>query len=129
MAYDVDLNARRKRKRRRAERARMDTLPSAETERKRQRSSTFTFKNVSNERWEKCFGKWTPEVFRKAKEEQDRKKAEGQAQTAKSAAVHGDNKGAGRRMYRGFDWGLGRHIEGRSDRRQAMQELGLREAR
>ncbi len=119
----------RRRRRRTKKEMREDSLPNAGT--RQQRTSIFTFSSVTRERWEQCFGEWNPERFRQAMEEQKKKKREAAARAAQgtSAAVHGDNKGAGRRLYRGFDWGLGAHVEGRSDRKQLMKEKGLREAR
>jgi hypothetical protein len=85
------------------------------------------FDDIPRDRWEACFGKWDPERFRQAVEEQKRGKA-GLADAAASRslpAIHGDNKGPQRRMYHGFDYGLGREIHGRADRKRAMAELGV----
>ena len=92
------------------------------------RSIVVSFRDIPRDRWEKAFGKQDPEKFRRAAQEQAEAKkaaARERATEALGAAVHGDNKGAGRRLYRGFDWGLGRHIDGKGDRRRAMDAARL----
>jgi hypothetical protein len=91
------------------------------------RATTFSFRDVPRERWEAIFGPESERVerFRAALARQ--KAAGGERTPGPAPAVHGDRKGAGRRLYRGFDFGLGRMIEGRADRRRAMEELHLQE--
>lgn len=119
-------------------RARKRPVPTRNNEiltsehRRRRGSSVVTFSNVPRERWEACFGKWTPEKFRKAKAEQEAARAQAAAEAEareRSAAVFGENKGAGRRMFKPgtFDWGLGSEIKGRTHRRELMKSMGLRE--
>jgi hypothetical protein len=101
------------------------------TGRSSSRAIVVSFRDIPRDRWEMAFGKHDPEKFRQAARAQaDERKAESQERAGKSlpAAVHGDNKGAGRRLYRGFDWGLGRHIDGKGDRRRAMDAAQLRPA-
>lgn len=94
----------------------------------RSRPALFTFADVPRDRWEAAFGAWTPETFRAAKTVQDAARKAGRATTPRAAApaVHGDCKGPGRRLYRGFDYGLGQRIEGRTHRREVMRQLGVR---
>jgi len=95
------------------------------------RSVVVSFRDIPRDRWEQAFGKHDPEKFRQAARQQaEERKAEARerATEARGAAVHGDNKGMGRRMYRGFDWGLGRQIDGKGDRRRAMEAARLKPA-
>ena len=87
----------------------------------------FGFSHVPRDRWEQAFGKWTPEKLQAAVAEQKERKAAAPA-PVRAPAVHGDIKGMGRRLYRGFDVGLGREIHGKAHRRQVMAELGKVEA-
>jgi hypothetical protein len=85
----------------------------------------FNFDMISRERWAQAFGDYDPEKFRKAFAEQEERKRQSLAQSrkdAKGTAVHGDNKGAGRRMFHNvFDWGLGQVVHSRSHRRELMK--------
>lgn len=112
-------------RKRRGRRQPLTRILSAQ-DRARRGAAAFDFKDVSRDRWEQAFGPYDPEKFRRALAEQRAGKAA--VQRPRAAAVHGDNKGAGRRLYNGFDFGLGEYIHGRSDRRRCMAEAGLREA-
>jgi hypothetical protein len=117
---------------RRRERSRVSVADARPTDvpGRKARAAVFSFGSVPAENWERAFGRWTPETFRAAKAElAQRRSAERGARVpgGGAPAVHGDNKGAGRRLYRGFDYGLGCRVEGRADRRRTMQALGLRE--
>jgi hypothetical protein len=95
------------------------------------RSVVVSFRDIPRDRWEQAFGKHDPEKFRRAAREQaEARKAEARevAERPQAAAVHGDNKGTGRRMYHGFDWGLGCQIDGKGDRRRKMDAAGLKAA-
>ena len=96
-------------------------------DRKRKAGVTFSFENVSRKNWEKAFGPFDPNKFRKAKAAQDAAKKQ-DFSAPLPAAVHGDNKRAGRRLYNGFDWGLGATVQGRSHHKRLMAERNLREA-
>jgi hypothetical protein len=60
--------------------------------------------------------------------DRERKKQDGQdgQDTPRGPAIHGDIKGPGRRLYNGYDHGLGCEVHGRSDRRRKMVEIGLK---
>ena len=95
------------------------------------RSVVVSFRDIPRDRWEMAFGKHDPEKFKAAARAQleARKEAEREASARpQAAAVHGDCKGTGRRLYRGFDWGLGRQIDGKGDRRRAMDAAQLKPA-
>jgi hypothetical protein len=109
--------------------------PTIETTRGKEKSkapAVFGFQSVPRENWERAFGKFDPQKFRRAVAEQNQRKKEELSQVrdgSKAApAILGDNKGPGRRLYRGFDFGLGKVIHGRSDRRESMKAQGLVEA-
>ena len=91
-------------------------------------SKSFTFESCSKETWESIFGEWTPEKFRQAKEELEAKNADAVETEGHGVAIHGDD--AGRRMFGGFDAGLGVYIDphrARAHRREVMQAKGLTE--
>lgn len=95
------------------------------------RSVVVSFQDIPRDRWEKAFGKFDPEKFKRAvaaQKEERRTEERAAAQRPMAAAVHGDCKGAGRRLYRGFDWGLGKQIDGKGDRRRAMEAARLKPA-
>ena len=94
----------------------------------RRRKLTYSFAAVPRENWAKAFGDRTPEeqaaVFRRALEEQ-RARRQSVEPRPRATAIHGDNKGMGRRLHRGFNPGLGCFIEGRTHERAMMAKLGV----
>lgn len=101
--------------------------PKANAGRRKKGIAQFGFDSVPRDNWERAFGKWTPEKFHKALAEQRRKQETASAESAgqRAPAVHGDCKGMGRRLYRGFDYGLGVRVEGRAHRREVMKRMGV----
>ena len=91
------------------------------------RKCAVTFESCDRTKWDAIFGEWTPEKFRQAKEELEAKKNEAdECMAPHSVAIHGDD--AGRRMFGGFDSGLGVYIDphrARAHRREVMQAKGL----
>lgn len=115
---------------RRRRRVRRDTQTEIPKPRgKSNRCSIFTFNHISRERWNQSVGEWSPEKWRAALEEQKRRKGGNSGAEPMVAAVHGDNKGAGRRLYKGFNWGLGAYVESRSEEKRLMKQAGLQHAR
>jgi len=84
------------------------------------RSATFSFEAVSRERWERAFGPYDPVQFRRALAAQRRQRAK-RVHGVAAPYVHDDH------LYKGFDYGLGCHVDGRADRNRKMRALGLRE--
>ena len=112
------------------------TPPSADQRAKPGRATIKPGQHVSRSEWERIFGPETERQakFREALEKQRASREAGGDLAASGAAIHGENKGAGRRLYgsphRGvWDDGLGCQIYGRSDRARKARELGLRPAR
>lgn len=101
------------------------TLSAAKLKRRR---SMFSFQEIERDRWAKAFGVRTPEeqaaIFRAALEEQRRRKATVDVKE-RAPAVHGDIKGMGRRLYNGFNPGLGVYTHGRSHTRSVEKAMGL----
>lgn len=116
--------------RRRREAERPDAKLNAE--KLRRGRLMYSFGHVSRDRWAQAFGERTPEeqaaVFRQALAEQRARKERAEEPPRRGPAVHGDNKGPGRRLYQGFDFGLGVYVHGKAHKRAEMQRLGVVEA-
>lgn len=115
----------------RQERSRNAVLTAED--RKRTGATAVTFNEIPADRWERAFGKKSPEQLRAEREAYRREQAEKKQHEAEvqgqAFAVHGENKGAGRRLFKPgtFDIGLGTVIRGRTHRNEIMRSLGLRE--
>lgn len=87
----------------------------------------FTYEKCTQEEWDKIFGKpLTVEEFRRAKAELDAKRPVGDEEHL--VAIHGED--AGKRIYGGFDHGLGVTIDphrARAHRKEMMKAKGLTE--
>ena len=78
---------------------------------------THSFSDIPKDRWEAAFGEWSPEKFREAKKKLDEKKRKKVKPENQSAAVHDDS------LYVGYDSGLGKHIRGRTHRKEMMKQV------
>ena len=80
---------------------------------------TIHYRDVPRDRWEKAFGKFDPEAFKKAVREQKTKKKKA-PKGEKSPVIHDD------RNYLGYDYGLGVELKGRAHFKQVLKDKGLR---
>ena len=91
-----------------------------------------TFEEVKRSEWERIFGseEARQKSFRAAIEAKKCQQMKKSYEQPLPMAVHGENKGAGRRLYGSphkgiWDEGLGQRTYGRSDRARKLEAAGL----